>query len=334
MKLLAVENVHHAFQLGMSIMARRGKRMPSRGGEVLSYPEPVTTIYENPNQRVIFWPTRDANPFFHFMEGLWMLAGRNDVAWISQFSSNIAQFSDDEKTFHGAYGYRWINHFLANEDDGETTILNQLEIIANMLKANPRERRCVLQMWDASEDLGRVGRDVPCNTQIYFKLSHDNKLDMTVTNRSNDLIWGAYGANAVHMSMLQEVMAAWIGVPIGRYWQVSNDWHAYVDVFEKHKDVIGAAVIQPYTNVSPYPMVNTDIESWFSELDMFMAEGSIIAFKDPFFRRVVNPIYNAWFVWQNKQDKNRIDNALQELQSCAATDWKLACEEWLERRRK
>ena len=350
MKVIEVRNVQEALPKGMSHLHLEGIRRESRAGDVLVAKGPVTTVYEKPDERVLFWAHRDANPFFHFMEGLWMIAGRNDVSWISQFSSNISQFSDDGETFHGAYGYRWVNHFVKNigedEDHPEYVPFNQLEAIVKMLKANPNERRCVLQMWDAEVDLARVGKDVPCNTQIYFKIDADGRLNMTVVNRSNDIIWGAYGANAVHMSMLHEFMAGWISVPLGRYWQVSNDYHAYVDVFEKHRELIreqpfGTFEIDPYQYgrknkeiVVPYPMVNGPIEDWISDLMMFMDVGPIPGLKDSFFRKVVGPIYNAWFAWKDADNPRRIDDALVQLSSCRATDWRLACEEWLERRRR
>jgi hypothetical protein len=48
--------------------------------KVLVSQTPVVTCYSAPTQRVLFSPMRDANPFFHLMEALWMLAGRDDVA--------------------------------------------------------------------------------------------------------------------------------------------------------------------------------------------------------------------------------------------------------------
>jgi thymidylate synthase len=338
MKVIEARNVQEAFQKGMYHINLNGVRRESRVGDVLVSREPVTTVYEKPEERVLFWADRDANPFFHFMEGLWMLAGRNDVGWISQFSSNIAQFSDDGETFHGPYGYRWINHFVKKtSDDSELYVpFNQLETIARMLRDNPNERRAVLQMWDAEADLGRVGKDVPCNTTIYFKIGTDGRLNMTVLNRSNDIIWGAYGANAVHMSMLQEFMAAWIGVPIGRYWQVSNDYHAYVDVFEKHKSVLQVEASNPYDGeVRPYPMVNGPIEEWIGDLMMFMDEGPIPGMRDAFFRKVVGPIWNSWFAWKNTEGSKRVraEAGLAELAHCKAPDWHRACTEWLQRRR-
>lgn len=349
MKVVEVRNVHEGLQIGMSFLQQIGIKRETRFGPVLVAPYPVTTKYENPTERVLFWPNRDANPFFHFMEGLWMIAGRNDVAWISQFAGSMKQFSDDGETFHGAYGYRWINHFakevytsLELEDfpgAGGTTYVpfNQLEMVAEMLKANPNERRCVVNMWDPEVDLGRDGKDLPCNTQILFKINVYGKLDMTVYNRSNDIIWGCYGANAVHMSMLHEFMASWIGVSVGYYYQVSNDWHGYDTTMEKHNSIIEDNYYQPYHNeVEPYPMVSTEIQDWIADLQMFMQEGPVPGFKDRFFRKVVSPMWNSWFAWkgsENQSKKQRIENALVHANQIAATDWKRACVEWLERRK-
>jgi hypothetical protein len=52
---------------------------------------------------------------------------------------------------------------------------------------------------------------------------------MTVTCRSNDAIWGAHGANAVHFSVLQEYVAAAVGVLVGPMVQLSNNYHIYAD---------------------------------------------------------------------------------------------------------
>lgn len=351
MEVIQARNVHEAYLRGMDFISETGLERDSRAGRVLLVDGPVTTLYAKPTERVVFWPSRDANPFFHFMEGLWMLAGRRDVAWISQFSGNIAQFSDDGETFHGAYGDRWVNHFViktGDEDEEGNPIyvpFNQLAKIAQMLRDNPNERRCVLGMWNPEVDLGRVGKDVPCNTQIMFSVSVHGDLDMTVVNRSNDIIWGAYGANAVHFSMLQEFMAAYVGIPVGRYWQISNNWHAYKEIFDKHykgldTDVKGA-FDYPYLDgrkhrepVVPFPMVNTTPEVWVEDLLMFMDEGPVIGFRDVFFKKVVGPIWNAWWEWKDDETPKRVDRALEAVRSCRATDWRLACEEWLERRRR
>jgi hypothetical protein len=322
MKTISARNVSEALLLGLNDLKAVGVDRDSRNGPVTLFSEPVTTVYRQPKERVLFYPERDANPFFHLMESLWMLAGRNDVEWISRFSSNIASYSDDGVTFHGAYGYRWRQQF-----DG----IDQIATIAQLLKQNPDDRRTVMQMWSAELDLGKAGKDFPCNLTVTFRINPYGSLDMTVFNRSNDMIWGAYGANAVHFSMLQEVMAAWVGVPVGRYWQISTNFHGYHATLEKHKSLLDLSPgfdLYSLGEVMPYPVVNVPIENWFQDLFMFMEEGPVIGFQDPWFKKVVTPMWQSWMWWKQKNMKH----ALEDANSIVATDWRRACVEWLERR--
>ncbi len=331
MHVIRARNVHEALPMGLEHLLLHGVERESRNGDVLVAPGPVTTVYEKPCERVMFWPERDANPFFHLAEGLWMLAGRNDFPYLTQFVPRMQDFSDDGETLQGAYGHRWRRYFE----------VDQLPIIIQMLKDNPDERRCVLQMWDADIDLGGAGKDLPCNTHVYF-LVNAGRLDMTVCCRSNDMILGAYGANAVHFSMLQEFMATGIGVEVGRYWQVSNNFHAY-----KNKDlakVISLADRAPdphrtrnhnpytYSRLRPYPLVSTPVEQWLQDLSMFLDEGVVIGLRDPFFRRVAQPMMMAHKAYKQGHGIERYQAAFEILQQCHAPDWKRAGIEWVQRR--
>lgn len=338
MKVITARGVNDALLIGLKALAQEGVQRDSRNGPVRVFLGPVTTHYKHPEERVLFHEERDANPFFHFMEGLWMLSGRRDVEWIGQFSSNIANFSDDGVTFHGAYGYRWRNHFIdpieGDEQYGQP-VVDQLATIAALLKQNPDDRRVVLQMWDATVDLGMQGKDFPCNLICTFRINPYGKLDMTVFNRSNDMIWGAYGANAVHFSMLQEVMAAWIGVPIGGYWQVSTNFHGYQNTLEKHAglfDLYPGFDAYETGQVAAFPMVNTPIDDWFQDLNMFMTQGPIIGLQDKFFKKVAVPMFLSWNCWKDREDPSFMQKAIKNAERIVAEDWRKACVEWLERR--
>jgi hypothetical protein len=327
MDVINARNVEEALLLGGYMINARGVLQDSRNGPVKVMPMPVTTFYSHPRERVMFLPERDCNPFFHFMESLWMLEGRRDVEWISRFSANIGNYSDDGVNFHGAYGFRWRNHFREGE-----FVVDQLATIANILRENPNDRRAVLQMWDSVTDLGMEGKDFPCNLIITFRINVKGHLDMTVFNRSNDMIWGAYGANAVHMSFLQEVMAAWIEVPVGQYWQISTNFHAYTDTLEKIKPLLNQSpgfTEYDIGDIRPFDIVNSPIGSWFKELNMFMEEGTeAMGYNDPFFRKVAIPMMRAWEKWKDKD----MQAALVHANDIAASDWRKACVEWLERR--
>jgi thymidylate synthase len=325
MKVFNVRNVHEALPIVVQDLLTHGVEKSSRNGPVLVFSEPVTTVYEKPLERVLFYPERDANPFFHLMESLWMLAGRNDIAFPCRFVKTMVNFSDDGKTFHAAYGHRWRKHFK----------IDQLEKVSEMLKENPEDRRAVVSMWDSHADgLGREGKDFACNLQALFSI-RDEKLDMMVTNRSNDIIWGAYGANAVHFSYLQEFMAAAIGVPVGKYYQVSNNFHAYKNTLEKVKDLKPCSNPYDLTELQQtIPLINTDMKTWHQDLLMFMEEGPIVGFRDRFFRRVVTPVWQAHEAFKNREDEHRFEKAKEIIQQCADIPWMLACWEWLDRREK
>lgn len=342
MKVISARNVNDALLLGLRSLGEEGVERDSRNGPVCVFPGPVTTCYMRPEERVVFFPERDANPYFHFMESLWMLSGRRDVEFPSRFAANIANYTDDGVNFHGAYGYRWRNHFTAQGEvfTGEMTsgshfVIDQLETIANLLKQNPDDRRVVLQMWDTQADLGMEGKDFPCNLMATFRINPYGKLDMTVFNRSNDMIWGAYGANAVHFSVLQEVMAAWIGVPMGCYWQVSTNFHAYHNTLEKHSGLFNLSPgFDPYElgEVTPLPIVNGPIDQWFQDLQMFMDVGPAIGLQDRFFKKTAVPMLQSWNAWKDREDPNHREKAMHFAKEILSPDWRRACVEWLERR--
>lgn len=198
----------------------------SRNGDCLRFRSPVTTVWTQPWRRISWSPLRDANPFLHYIESAWMLAGRDDVKLVGTLAKNMYNYSDDGETLHGAYGFRWRRWF-DTEDNPD-----QINTIINMLRADPATRRCVLQMWDGDIDLNMVnsgGKDVPCNTVIYFD-PIDGKLNMTVSNRSNDIVWGMAGANVVHMSILHEYVAKQSNLTLGSYYQMSNNLHLYLNL--------------------------------------------------------------------------------------------------------
>ena len=141
MKVITARNINDAFRLGVDFFLEKTnyREQESRNGLTLEAVEPVATVYQKPTERVLFCEKRDANPFFHFIEGLWMIHGRNDLRPLTFFVESMRDFSDDNETLWGAYGWRWRDYF--DKD--------QLDIIIAMLQRNPDDRRAVLQMWDA-----------------------------------------------------------------------------------------------------------------------------------------------------------------------------------------
>jgi hypothetical protein len=257
------------------------------------------------------------------MESIWMLAGRRDVQFLQHFNSTIGQFSDDGKVFNAAYGYRWRRHFG----------FDQLEEVIKTLRRDPETRQAVIQMWD-QDDLVKRTKDKACNTQVVFD-TRGNKLNMTVFNRSNDIWWGAYGANAVHFSFLQEFVACAIGMRCGAYRQVSNNLHLYTEVYNATKyvesppnhedfDLYSSGIVRP----TPI-MLNGDYKSFLADCEKFCCDpfNQSAEYKNPFFTHVAQPMAMV-----SRIRKIRAGDGTGFAAKIRAQDWKRAVFDWIHKR--
>ena len=328
MQYISARNVSEALYLAVQALETKGVEVETRNGKALEFACPVVTSYSHSRERVLVYPMRDANPYFHLMESFWMLAGRNDVDWISKYNGRINNYSDDGVTFHGAYGHRWRNWGAKSRG---TFKFDQLEIAIHRLLHYENDRRTVIGMWDPIKDFStdNDGKDYPCNTQIMFWV-RDNTLNMTVCNRSNDMIWGAYGANAVHMSILLEYMAARIDCAVGTYYQFSNNLHAYVDTLEKVKNI--EPDYDPYLHLgdsghyNPKPLVD-EPACFDKELERWM-NNETNTYTNSYFDQVLTPMDLSWGAWKEKN----IDEAVRHAENIEDLAWRKACIEWLMRR--
>jgi hypothetical protein len=212
--------------------------------------------------------------------------------------------------------------------------------------------------WDDTLKAKAGGADVPCNTHAYLSVK-DGALDMTVCNRSNDIIWGAYGANYVHMGMLQEFVAQAAGYAVGTYYQMSNNYHMYIDrpdvqrLFSMPSDdpktwvprVVGDpryTVGDPcYTRTwrkwFPVPLLDAgeDFAVWLRECEVLVARYTLdgywahdVNLDSRFLVTVAVPLLNAHFEYK----QGNVSVAYEWLRQCLAADWRAAAEEWIDRR--
>lgn len=352
-------NVNKLYAVGLNEIVENGEPGQSRNGPVIAYGCPVTSVYDRPTERVLFSESRDANPFFHLMEAIWMLAGRRDAAFLTRYAKQLGAYAEADGNIYGAYGHRWRR----------SLGYDQLPVVIEKLKKNPDDRQAVMQMWDGmyaipgKNDLQARVRDRPCNTHIYLRVRQQKAprvdgapffsslsgpvLDLTVCCRSNDAIWGAYGANAVHFSVLQEYLAAAIGVGVGRMYQVSNNLHVYDnELLRRCVDGIEDADITdkicPYAlgHVQPMPMV-THPETFLRECEQ-LCERIDEAWNTPVDHVVPHPdhfqnsflLQTAWTMsgahyWHKHGYPAR---AREWCAKIAADDWRLACAQWIQRR--
>lgn len=339
-------NVNDAYSRGMRHLAVSGKTQNSRAGEVVALPYPLLQSYSRPDQRVLFSEKRDANPFFHVAEALWMLAGWNDARVLDRFVSDFSErYAEDDGLAHGAYGARWRKHFTHPEYTGDENNagapywLDQITEAGRLLRNNPESRQVVIGMWDPAVDLGAKKRDIPCNDLIMFR-AIDGKLDMTIVARSHDAIWGAYGANFVHMTVMHEVVAALAGLKMGMYYHLSNNFHYYTAVSnrlplvsDRHDDVYSGStlVTQPIARSREEAEdVLEDAERYCRLLQKHVPGDSYMLsdFKTQWVMGTALKMLDAHSLFK----MGEYDAALSVCDSIASTDWGYACRRWIERR--
>lgn len=351
MKSIRARNINEAFHLTLMSLREEGITAQSRNGPVVSFPTPVSIEYTHSDERILFLPERKTNPTFAIVETIWMLAGRNDLSLLTPFNQNMAKYSDDGQTVRGsAYGARWRNWFGRD----------QLRAVVAELQ-DPTSRRAVLTMWDAESDLNRNSKDLPCNLQILFRVI-DDELCMTVTNRSNDMIYGAFNTNVVHFSILHEVIAGALKLGIGSYWQISNNFHLYTDdplskfFFEDYQinlqeDAYGLGVCQSYPlaeEIVNFTKFLEECEFFCDRLGVALARTATHSGEDVsnylhastteitsgFLRECVVPMVRSYVRWKySSHNANDLEEANVLADSIDAQDLYLTMTDWLSRRK-
>jgi thymidylate synthase len=322
MHVVRGDNVNTVWIDGLWRLKTNGYGESTRNGKAIVLDSPMTSIYEKPWERVLFHPERNANPFFHLMEALWMIAGSNRVEFLEQFNPRMREFAEQDGVIHGAYGYRWRWMFKTD----------QLSAAVMALRKNPESRQVVLAMWNPIHDLLAQKKDIPCNTHIYFR-GREGVLEMTVCCRSNDAVWGAYGANVVHFSILHELIANATGLQQGRMYQISNNFHIY----ERHWKflekplVLGNHYAKPYAGERPKLTIPlcTVYEDWteFREDCVELINGHPNSFHTKFFKLVVAPALEVWR-YHKREEYDFARTAMHQMSEC---DWKIAMQEWIQR---
>lgn len=186
----------------------------SRDGNVASEVLNAVTVVKDPTRMIVTSPARKMPMRYAVGELLWYAAGSNKLSDIQKFSGAWDRMSDDGKTVNSGYGHK-IQSFYG---------FDQLEDVLNRLQADPTSRQAVIHIKDA-RPIGSPTSDTPCTLSLQFIL-RDNKLNLTVTMRSND-IWTGMPYDMFSFCCLQVYTAMRLGVEVGTYTHQAASLHLY-----------------------------------------------------------------------------------------------------------
>lgn len=177
--MIHARNATEAWEMLLATIIEHGSHVSPRGQhtlEVLHQSAKFDSRYP-----IVTNPRRKLSKKFLTGEAVWITDGDDRVETIAPFNKRIADFSDDGKTFFGAYGPR---------------VVDQVPYVVRALIDDPESRQAVLTLWRRDiarfkRQHGRPSKDVPCTIAMSFNVRNDH-LNTHVFMRSSD---------------------AWLGVP-------------------------------------------------------------------------------------------------------------------------
>ena len=150
-------------------------------------------------------------------EWQWYLSGDRNISKLGEIYGKIPpiwkRMADEDGNVNSNYGWQWQRN-------------HQLDNIVAMLKSNPETRQAAISIYDAKEiNDGYYQNDTPCTYAVQFTILN-NKLNMSVVMRSNDL-WYGFCNDQYCFSELQRYVAMRIDKEVGEYYHFAHNLHLY-----------------------------------------------------------------------------------------------------------
>ncbi len=188
-------------------------------------------ILTDPSKCLVTIKERKLNYRFAVVEKMEYLWGKHDAGRLVAYNSNLRHFKGNYGYFDGNYAQRvgyWLDH------------------VYHLLRKDPDTRQAVVSIYGPSDR--HTSPDIPCTLSLQFIL-RGGKLHLIATMRSNDLLWGfPYDVNA--FCFLQEVMAFWLGVPMGSYYHNVGSTHIYMEPEENYRQLQSCGASESYVDAS------------------------------------------------------------------------------------
>ena len=146
---------------------------------------------EKPMDNFILNGERGWNPVYAEAEWQWYLSGDNNINKLGELYGKVPEIwirmADMKGDVNSNYGWQWQRN-------------DQIGYMVDLLKREPNTRQAAISIYDAKEH-DQYTYDTPCTYAVQFTIL-DNKLNMSVVMRSNDL-WFGFCNDQYQFSKLQ-----------------------------------------------------------------------------------------------------------------------------------
>ncbi len=172
---------------------------------------------EHPTDMMILNGERQWNREYADAEWQWYLSGDCNISKLGEIYGKIPpiwkRMADEDGNVNSNYGWQWQRN-------------HQLDNIVAMLESNPDTRQAAISIYDAKEiNDGHYQNDTPCTYAVQFTILN-NKLNMAVVMRSNDL-WFGFCNDQYCFASLQMLVAYELGIQCGEYYHYAHNLHLY-----------------------------------------------------------------------------------------------------------
>ena len=171
----------------------------------------------DPKDRKIINRERKWNEDYAEAEWQWYLSGDASIHKLGDIYGKIPEIwkrmADHNGHVNSNYGYQWERN-------------RQLDNVVELLSEEPETRQACISIYDGKE-WGEYAFDTPCTYAIQFTIVN-NRLDMCVTMRSNDL-WYGFCNDQYQFSKLQEMVSERLEIETGVYYHFAHNMHLYND---------------------------------------------------------------------------------------------------------
>ena len=172
---------------------------------------------ENPMDNTIENKEREWNLLYAKAEWRWYLSGDRNIKKLGEIYGKVPEIwrrmSDVDGKVNSSYGWQWKRN-------------DQIDYVIDLLQHQPDTRQAAITILDMKEH-DSFTFDTPCTYAIQFTILN-NKLNMSVVMRSNDL-WYGFCNDQYQFSKLQELIALKLDIETGTYYHFAHNMHLYND---------------------------------------------------------------------------------------------------------
>jgi len=219
------ESLKAAYQNPQFITNPRGMKIHENTDVALVIENPLSCLYEN--------EARSSQFKYIAAELLWYFMGRNDVAFIEQYAKFWASIQNEDGTVNSSYG-----NLLFSKQNRYG--LSQYQWAHDSLVKDKDSRQAVMH-FNLPEHQYFGNKDFVCTMYGIFQI-RDNRLNLTVSMRSNDAIWGTPTDVAFFSVLLSQMhfhlLRTYPTLELGTYTHVANSYHIYERHFKLVEEML------------------------------------------------------------------------------------------------